>query len=117
MTKAIAKLKELEDQLGAAKDGDVVNIIDNDDDDDEEGSSGSGSGSGESGVNEIPEITEKPTTSPNDIDDEKEDENTVGGGFGRKPNAGSQGNSASRHAMGEWLLCSLIWMLSLALTA
>ena len=117
VTKAIAKLKELEEQLGAAKEGDVVNVIDNDDDDDEEGSSGSGSGSGESGVNEIPENTEKPSPSENDIDDKKEDENTLGGGVGRKPNAGSQGNSASRYAMGEWLLCSLIWMLSLAFTA
>lgn len=117
VTKAIAKLKELEDQLVAAKDGDVVNVIDNDDDDDEEGSSGSGSGSGESGENVIPENTEKPSTSENDIDDKKENENTLGGGVGGQPNAGSQENSASQHAMGEWLLCSLIWVLSLALRA
>ena len=119
VTKAIAKLKELEDQLIAAKDGDdVVNVIDNDDDDDEEGSSGSGSGSGsgESGENVIPDYTEKPITSENDVDDKKEDENVMGGGLGQ-PNAGAKENSASQHAMGEWLLCSLICVLSLALRA
>lgn len=121
VTKAIAKLKELEDQLIAAKDGDdVVNVIDNDDDDDddEEGSSGSGSGSGsgESGENVIPDNTETPVTSENDVDDKKEDENVMGGGLGQ-PSAGQKENSASRHALGEWLLCSLIWVLSIALRA
>ena len=118
VTKAIAKLKELEDQLVAAKDGDVVNIIDNDDDDDdEEGSSGSGSGSGDSGDNAIPENKEEPSTSENDIEDKEEDENTLGGGVGGQPNAELKKNSASQHAMREWLLCSLIWVLSLALRA
>ena len=119
VTKAIVRLKELEDQLIAAKDGDdVVNVIDNDDDDDEEGSSGSGSGSGsgESGENEIPDNTERPITSENDVDDKKEDENVVGGGLGQ-PSAGAKVNSASRHAMGEWLFYSLLCVLSLALRA
>lgn len=118
VTKAIAKLKEIEDQLVAAKDGDVINVIDNDDDDDEEGSSGSGSGSGsgESGDNMIPENTEKPRTSENDVDDKKEDDNTLGGGVPGQPNAGLK-NSASRHVTGAWLLCSITWVLSLALRA
>lgn len=117
MSKAIAKLKELEDQLVAAKDGEMVNVIDNDDDDDEEGSSGSGSGSGESGDNQIPENTETPSTSDNDIDNREENGNTLGGGVGEQPNAGLKKNTASRHAMVDWLLCSLIWVLSLALRA
>lgn len=117
VSKAIAKLKELEDQLVAAKDGEMVNVIDNDDDDDEEGSSGSGSGSGESGDNQIPENTETPSTSDNDIDNREENDNTLGGGIGEQPNAGLKKNTASRHAMADWLLCSLIWVLSLALRA
>lgn len=112
-TRAIEKLKDIVDQLEAAINGDeIINVISGD------GSASGESGSGESGDggNVIPEITDEPPTSENDIDENEDDENVQGGGVGQ-PKAGLKKNSASRHVMGAWLLCSAIWVLRFALIA
>ena len=114
MTRAIDKLREIVEQLDAAINGDEINVIVSGDG---SGSSGSGSGSGESGDNEIPDITDKPVTSDNDIDDDNENDNTMGGGVKEQPNSGLKKNSASRHVTGAWLLCSTMWVLTFALRA
>ena len=110
VSKAIEKLKDIEEQLNSAINGDEINIVSGDDEDDDSGS-GSGSGDSGSGINVISESTDPPTTdSGNSLDEPGSDVNVLGGGVGGAK-AGPKKNSASQPVVGVWLFCSAVLLL------
>ena len=103
--------------MNAALNGEeIINFVSGDGEDYSGSGSGSGSG-GESGVNEITEEPDVPTTEPDNTVDEDNGDGDVFAGGVKKSDPGSKGNSASRHNVGMWLLISTLWVFLAALIA